>query len=260
MVHGNAKRPNKEEILDKADYFYYHESIIPISIFRYYELKDVIEEFIGFPASIEISHFPTEYDYKTQTSMGSFNDYVTPITEICELHDDNLLHIHFNKNGKIDNEPHIEQYVKAKRLDDLSWFTPLTIHKVNEVIAKIVDLFTWCCRELADGKLSAFAYDVVYKYPYVSALCRHYGIYDLIHDLFFTGKLQYFKYVKHPNDIDTLYDKLNALKEFIGNYKQYKKKHSMHMEMYIDGIGKFNITDSDGYDVMLYREPNKSSL
>ena len=205
-----------------------------MEIFLWYNLKDIIDKFMEFPINIRIEHFPSQDDFVEELGGESFYDYVIPIHETIKPYNDDLLHIHFNENGEIDNEPYIVEYVKKKNIDDMYWFTPLTIQYVNEAIEKVVDLFNWYCKELINQRISEFSHDLRRNEEYTLALCEHYGVYDIVDDLFFRGYLPYFKYVKHPDDIDTFYAKLDKFKTFVSKYKKYRKKHPM----YIKGVCK----------------------
>jgi len=245
---------NKQEILKKANYLYKCIGKLPLSIFHIYDLKEVVKTYMGLPVTIDIEHFPVNWDFKNPSYCTS----VAPISKTNSRYiDDNLLHIHFNKDGEIDNEPYVCQYVKTKRIDDMSWFAPLTLHKVNEAIEKVVDLFIWYCKELSVASIVdsvyEFAHDLTLNYAYISVLCKHYGVADLVRDLFFAGELRYFKYVKHLDDVDVLYAKLDKLKDFISNYNKLKEKHPMYIEMHIEGIGKFDMLKSKEYEVVSCR-------
>ena len=225
---------DKQEMLDKAVYFYY-DNALPMELFCWHSLKDIVGTFMHFPTNIIIKHFPSQCDFVVEIDGYLFDDYVIPIDKAGEPCTDNLLHIHFNEDGEIDNEPYIVEYVKTKKLDDVFWFIPLTIRYVNEVIAKVVDLFTWYCKNLMNRRISEFDYDLRKNQKYVMMLCKYYGIHDLVTDLFFTCDLRYFKYIKHPDDIDTFYAKLDKFKDFVSNYKRYRDKHPM----YIKGVDFF---------------------
>ena len=226
----------KEDVLELAHHFYEYKRVLPMDLFRWYNLKGIVNEFMKFPTNIVIEHFPSRDDFVYGLDDCVFNDYIIPIWETDDRpYNDNLLHIHFNEIGEIDNEPYVMEYVKKKKIDDMHWFIPLTIQYVNEVIEKVVDLFTWYCKELINGSTYDFSYDLRRNEEYVVTLCKYYDIYDIVDDLFFTCDLRYFKYIKHPDDIDTFYAKLDKFKDFVSNYKRYRDKHPM----YIKGVDFF---------------------